>query len=309
MLTEAQKAARLTGLGSSDAPVCANLSPYKDLPTLIYEKEGRLEPSQDETEAMAWGTRLEGPCSDAYEEITGRKVRRQGTKRHPDLPWMLAHIDRQIVAQGRGVGVLEIKTTDRSAQRDWEDGVPHATYLQLQHQLAVTGYAWGSVAVLFGGNTFRTYDVDRDQEVIDYLITIEAKVWAVIEAKADPPPEMGVPNADLLKRLYPLDSGRTITLDTPQAIAMLDVLGKAKADLKDAESRKLAAESWIKDQMKDASVCEVKGWGHITWRATKPSKAFDEDAFKAAEPDLYQKYLIPQGGYRRLTLKPGKDLV
>ena len=172
MLTHEQRSKRQQGIGGSDAPVCAGLSPYKSPLQLYYEKRGELTPDTAETEAIEWGTRLEAVVAAAYEEKTGRSVRRQPRKAHPDLPWMFGNIDRQIVGDKRGVGVLEVKTTNTFALKDWDHGPPDAAMLQLQHYLAIYGYSWGSIAVLVGGQHFKHFDIDRDDELIDYLIQI-----------------------------------------------------------------------------------------------------------------------------------------
>ncbi len=51
-LTPEQLEARKQGIGGSDAPVVAGLSPWKSPLTLYYEKSGAMPVSEDENEAM-----------------------------------------------------------------------------------------------------------------------------------------------------------------------------------------------------------------------------------------------------------------
>ncbi len=69
---------------------------------------------------------------------------------HPDKPWMLANIDREVVGAS-GVQILECKTAGEFGSRLWKDGVPEYIQQQVQHQLAVTGKHAADVAVLLCG--------------------------------------------------------------------------------------------------------------------------------------------------------------
>ena len=53
------------------------------------------------------------------------------------------------------------------------DSIPDEYQLQIQHYMAVTGYAGAYIAVLIGGNTFRWKFVERDEELISMLIQFE----------------------------------------------------------------------------------------------------------------------------------------
>ena len=308
-LTPDELEARKQGLGGSDAPVVAGLSPWKSPLTLYYEKCGAVPVSDQETEAMEWGNRLEPLIAEAYSEKTGRKIRSQPVRVHPDYPHMLCHIDRQIIGETRGPGILEVKASGEFIEKSWDEGIPDHVYIQVQHNLAVYGYQWASVAVLFGGNKFRYFDVDRDHEIIDYLLVIEAKFWARIRTASPPDITEAVDARDVLKKLYPLDSGKEITVESPQAIAMAQVVIQAKQDEDKAYEANMAAQSWLKNQMKDASICHIPGFGSLSWKTTKPGKELDEDKLQREHPEIYQACQKHKPGHRRFLLKPGKGLV
>ena len=84
---------------------------------------------------------------------------------------------------------------------------------------------------------------------------------------------------------------------------------QAKAEIAHYEEQKSQYEGKLKAAMGDASVAVIPGYGEITWKSTKPGKAFDEKAFAAAHPDLYQQFIKERPGYRRFLLKPSKELV
>lgn len=78
---------------------------------------------------------------------------------------MLANIDREAVAQ-TDVQILECKTAGLHTARDWADGVPHYTQLQVLRQLAVTGKQAADVAVLLAGQELKVFPIERDEESV-----------------------------------------------------------------------------------------------------------------------------------------------
>jgi len=308
-LTPEDLEARNQGIGGSDAPAVANLSPYKSALTLHHQLCGELPMGQDETAATEWGLRLEPPIALAYSEKTGRNIRSQPIRIHRDYPYMRCHIDRQIIGDARGPGLLEIKASGGFMEKSWDEGIPDHVYIQVQHNLAVYGYSWASVAVLFGGQTFRCYDIDRDQDIIDYLIVIEGKFWKGVQTGSPPKIDDAVDAGELLKKLYPLDSGKEITLESPQAIAMAQVVIQAKQDEDKAYEANMAAQSWLKNQMKDAATCHIPGFGWLSWKTTKAGKELDEDKLHREHPEIYQACQKIKPGHRRFLLKPGKEMV
>ncbi len=181
---------RQQGIGSSDAAVAIGLSPYKSPLSLWLEKTNR-KPAVDlsEKEAVIWGTVLEPVLAKVYAARTGRRVRRvNAVLQHPDYPFMLANLDREVVTD-TGTGILEIKTAGYYSMQLWEDGVPVAYQCQVLHQLAVTGHAWADVAVLLGGQEFRIYRIERDDDKIADLIQREAQFWSCVTEDLQPEPD------------------------------------------------------------------------------------------------------------------------
>lgn len=306
-LTNAQREDRKRGLGGSDAPTCAGISPYKSPLELFYEKTGQIQPDEAEKECLEWGTRLEPLVADVYAEKTGRKIRRQPTRTHPEHPWMLGNVDRQIIGDSRGPGLLEVKTTNTFSAKDWENGPTDAAMLQLQHYLAIYGYRWGSIAVLIAGQSFRYFDVERDDELIHYLIQIEGQFWARVQ-RNDPPTEGWTPQTvDLLKRLYPRDNGVSVDLGD-EGKSYIEHYCQAKIDIEAAEHRKAEAEGWIKEKIAGASLATAPGW-NISWKSTKDGKKFDLDRFQREHPDLFAQYQTTKPGHRVFRVTPTKELI
>ena len=156
-------AVRKQGIGSSDAGAAVGLNPYKSQLELWLEKTGRdatlpkIDPHDEESPAY-WGNVLEPIVAWHYSKRTGKKVRRiNAVLQHPDpeLPWMLANIDREVNGAD-DVQILECKTAGINGARLWKEGVPEYVQLQVMHQLAVTGKQAADVAVLLGGQTLES---------------------------------------------------------------------------------------------------------------------------------------------------------
>lgn len=305
MLSEKQKAEREASLGSSDAPVVAGVSSYSSPLELHYKLTGALPRYTDEeTQAQRIGSRLEPVIAELAAEELGLKIRRCPTRRHPVHSFMVANLDYEIVGNPRGPGDLEIK--NRSGMKPF-DLLPDDITLQVVHQLAVTQREWAIVAVLFSFGVLKTYEVQRDKELEDYLIELEARFMLRVEKK-EPPDHTWTPETvGILKKLYPTDSGQTIALDANHALNVEGFLA-AKKELESAEEKKALFEGLLKESLADATVGTLPGYA-ISWKSTKASQKFDEALFKAEHPDLYQQFMKSVPGYRRFLIKPTKELV
>jgi putative phage-type endonuclease len=118
---------RRRGIGGSEAAAILGLSPWATPLDVYLDKIGEGE-DVEETEAMYFGTILEGVVADEFSRRTGLKVRRRNALlTHPDYPWMIANIDRMVV----GGGLLECKTCN--AFNPWNGVVPEHYQIQVQH--------------------------------------------------------------------------------------------------------------------------------------------------------------------------------
>lgn len=313
MLTLEQKAQRAKGIGGSDAAVVVGLSPFKSAYQLYLEKRGEAPVSDEETFRMQLGNILEEPVAQLYCERTGRAMRRQPLAVHDDYPFMLANIDRQILNDPRGPGIYEGKTTNEWTGRGitGAEDIPDHYYLQAQHYMAVYDYAWASFGILVGTERFVWCDVERNDEVIAELIRQEGEFWERVQT-GNPPPVDGSPRtAELLKRLYPQDTGKIITLDHADLIRAAQSLAADKATVKVLEESITRHENMLKSAIGDASEAILPGFGAITWKRAKESvkTVLDEEQLKATYPDAYAACTTTktQPGSRRFLLKPTKE--
>lgn len=259
---EWEEARRITGIGSSDAPAILGMSRYKTPFQLYSEKLGLVPSDREETEQLRWGNILEEPIAQRYSEETKRSVR--NPKPHPGafviersktVDFMIAQIDRYTMRAPTGgpedaleaEGVLEIKNAHFFMAQDWLDlqEPPSEFQIQLQHQLAVTGAKWGSIACLIGGVKFVWKDLARDDEFIDLLVTKEREFWSMLQNHVPPRIDGTEKTKAIIGKLHPKDNGLTIELGV-DALELVEEREALKADMKKAEERVTQIENTLK---------------------------------------------------------------
>lgn len=259
---EWEEARRITGIGSSDAPAILGMSRYKTPFQLYSEKLGLVPSDREETEQLRWGNILEEPIAQRYSEETKRSVR--NPKPHPGafviersktVDFMIAQIDRYTMRAPTGgpedaleaEGVLEIKNAHFFMAQDWLDlqEPPAEFQIQLQHQLAVTGAKWGSIACLIGGVKFVWKDLARDDEFIDLLVTKEREFWSMLQNHVPPRIDGTEKTKAIIGKLHPKDNGLTIELGV-DALELVEEREALKADMKKAEERVTQIENTLK---------------------------------------------------------------
>lgn len=280
-LTEKQIEARANGIGGSDAPAIAGLSPWKTPLEVWLEKTGQA-PHVEENEAMAWGTKLEALIAEEFAARNGQKVQRvNATLIHPQHPWMVGHIDRRIVGNG---GILECKATTQRVTEDTGPLEPHVA--QVLHYLAVTGGKFGMLAYLVGGRQYLQFRVERDEGAIEALIKIESAFWRHVETRTPPAPV----NLQDVARLYPGDNGQAV-LAPDGIVASCYRLSALKTQARDVEAQIDAEELAIKGAMGEAStLLGPDGQTLATWKQQK-ARRFDSTRFKSERPDDYAAYM------------------
>lgn len=263
---------RKAGIGSSDAPIITGDAPrswgdpIELLQRLYAIKSGLIDDDAPPNPFMEWGIRLEQVVADWYTEQTGHKLQRVGRRRHPEHEWMAASLDRQTIGV-RPKRNIEIKTSQGGG--DWgEPGtaeIPIHVLIQVQHQLAVTGLSIADVAVLLHGSDPRIYTVERDDELIEGLIDLEAEFMACVR-EGRTPDYSGL--LDERKRIRPL--GDTETVADRALDRLISTAYAATVARQDAEKAERAAKAALSGLIDPYTV--VRGSAvDLIYRPNKPS--------------------------------------
>lgn len=248
--------ARRHGIGASDAAVILGLTKWKSPMGLYAEKVGLVPISQEENDLLEWGQRLEPVIAGKYADETGRVVQDPGAftiQKSNVADFQLSTLDRvvtgfTIVADvvKDGPGVLELKNVIEFKREDWQDEPPLLYQVQVQHQMAVTGYRWGSIAAIIGGRSFVWTDIPRNDRFIALLLQREEEFWRRVIDQNPPPPDGSEATAEVIKAMYPREQDGQIIAAPAELIEYADQLEAAKLEIKAAKERESLAENRIK---------------------------------------------------------------
>lgn len=216
MLTPEQLAARYGKIGGSDAACVCGMDEYKQPLELYMEMRGEWpRPRLDDHPPVHFGNQLEDFIAAEWSRRTERKIRRdKRSLLHPDLDWMVGHIDRRISGADEG---LECKNHGFRVAGGYGpsggDEVPERDIIQVHHYMAITGWNTWHLAAYFGGADFRTYRIFRDQGLIDSIISIECDFIERVRKGRQPDLVLEHRSAgEMLKRLYPGTNGKMMIL-------------------------------------------------------------------------------------------------
>lgn len=213
-LTDAEwHALRAGNIGSSEIAALFGL-PDSELPNyacrlfgLWHVKAGNAPAPSVDPVRTRWGLRLEAVIAEAAAEEYGWRISKGGYFTDPTTEGLGCTLDYVIAVDPKedGPGVLECKNVDWLIhRRSWrEEEPPPHVLLQLQHQLAATGYKWGVVAALVGGNDLRVYRYKARLALIAEIRRRVRQFWGSIELGLEPSPDGSRSASSVLASLYP----------------------------------------------------------------------------------------------------------
>lgn len=292
---------RQSGIGGSEIAAIVGLNQWKT-PTQIWES--KVNPVEDDTtsEPAYWGNTLEEVVAKEYAKRTGRKVQRITTQmRHPDFEFAIANIDRAIINPDISGNVrwkdgklttdriLECKTANGFSVKQWgeigSDQVPDSYLIQCQWYMGVTGAKICDLSVLIGGQDFRIYTINRDDDLVDDLFQQGAAFWELVKNNVQPDP-VNYPEA--VKKWANSDPALVVQADE-LLVNDLEQMQFIKAKVKELETQEDAIKARVLLAMKEAETLTYQGVKVATCK-TQSRASFDSKAFEKEHPDLYAQY-------------------
>jgi putative phage-type endonuclease len=300
-LTPLQKSERRLGLGASMAAPACGLSKYKT-PYKLW-REMALGEDLDEGEKLHldMGHVLEPFTLDRFARTQKKTViDRQVKVVDPKHPWRWVTLDGRCQEDR---APIEAKSVGFANPAEWgeefeADAVPMEYYAQCQHNMACTdaSYVWFPVIVL--NRQFRVYKIHRDQGVIDHMTNVQTQFLEMVRNKTPPPPQ----TMDDVSTMFPGNNGALAKADEATRSLVVEMKAK-KADIKIMEEATEELKLQIAAYMGDSTELLYNGRLITTYRRAKDSKKFDINTFMVDHPAMYDKYLIPVPGSRRMLLK------
>jgi putative phage-type endonuclease len=304
-------------IGGSDVADVFSIEPYGCKRKLWYEKTGESKDYAEDNYHLRRGTMLEPLAASLYEERTGRKIRKNNAKLiDEEYPFMAAHLDREILKDERGVGVLELKCPSAHIFSEVQRaGAQEAYILQLQHYLYVRKAQWGSYGFFSAelADIF-WFDVDRDDELIQKMIEGELAFWEMVQRKEIPDKLASSKDRRCKKCSYGItcqgllpdegvDDALLTMIADEEFDRILEGYWQAKAIFDDAEEYYEGLKERIKAKMEtfDSAYAIVNNtkvyYPTLDGRNTWDGKKLEKD-----HPELIEKYRKQGKPYKRLSL-------
>jgi putative phage-type endonuclease len=278
---------RQVGIGGSEASAIAGLNPWKSA-VQVYLEKTEEDLKEIKSLRMELGNRLEGLVAELFTEETGLKVRNvNGILHNEKYPFAIANIDRAIVGEK---AFLECKTTNSYASKEWEEGVPQHYEIQCLHYMAITGATHCYIAALIGNEKFVWHKIERDEETIEHLMSIEKEFWESNILKNEIPlPDGSDAYSDYLKKKYERANGETTDLmfmsDKETKLSRYDEIVES---IKGLETEKKTIEQEFQKHMEEFEIAKL-GDRKITWK-TSSRNTIDAKKLKAEMPEIAEKY-------------------
>lgn len=295
--------ARKLGITGTDVGGLTGVSKYSTPMKVYLDKIGALDPVED-NEAMYWGRIMEDVIAKEFQARNSNfKVNRVNVMlKHPQYEWALGNIDRLITDENGNKGILEIKTVSEYIKNAWEgEEVPPQYMVQLQWYMFVSGVKFGYFAALIGGNKYVQKYVERDDELIEMLLSIAKDFWENNVLVKKPPLVDGTEaSTKLLNNLYPNSEPNTEIALPEEAAELIEQREELKGQAKELEVQIKECENKLKELLKENEV-GVIGDRKVTWK-TYSRSSIDSKKLKADQPDVYEKYL-KTSSYRKFDIK------
>lgn len=292
---------RRRGIGGSYIAAICGISKWRTPIHVYLEKLGE-SPDQVKNEAVEWGTRLELLISDkfAQEHPEWAIIEKKVIFCHPENEWALANLDRMIICPKRGRGILEIKTASEYLKHEWDNGnIPDYYYVQLQWYLYIMNLDFGYFATLIGGNKYREYEVDRDEDLIAQIARLAQEFWVLfVLARQCPPVDGSVACTKLLSPLYP--EAKIATILSLTNINDIELYLDKKQQLKILETTLYAMKNQFKSSLGIHEI-GVAGPYKLKWE-NRTRNGFDSSKLKENYPEIYEDCL-KQTHFRQFSIK------
>lgn len=295
---------RMTGIGGSDAGTILGVNKWKSKTQLFFEKTNPEMIQEISNDAIHFGNVLEDVVAEEFAARTGKKVRRDNRMlRHPDHHFMMANLDRVVVGEK---ALLECKTTSQYNAEQWEDDNVPAQYLcQIQHYMAVTGFEKAYIAVLIGGQSFIWKEIQRDEELIQIIITAEKDFWEnYVQAGVIPEIDGSEATTEFINHMYQDIDNEEIELGS-EADTLMKAIESIKEDIKEQQQLQKKYENQLKDSLghntSGKTAAYLATWKQQTRRSID-KKALEEKYGKDVIDQFYK-----ESEYRVLRIKQIKE--
>jgi putative phage-type endonuclease len=252
---------------STESAALFGMSPYVTHYELWHRKRSGVAPEFKTNERMRWGNRLEAAIAHGIAEEQGWEIKPLKEYMRDPEARIGSSFDFVITNLGEPVH-LEIKNVDYLAFRDgWiehEDGsieAPEHIEMQVQHQMAVSGFKRAFIGAFIGGNRGVVIERERDEDVIRAIRAKVAEFWRTVDAGQEPDPVMPDDVQAMIRLNQYAEPGKILDASSDDEIARLvEEYRQASAAEKNACEDKEVAKARLLEAIGDAEKVLLPGF-------------------------------------------------
>jgi hypothetical protein len=192
-------ALRDNGIGGSEIGGVLGIADYMDPIKVFLSKIGEDVGTFEGNRFSRFGHLMEPIIADLYQywEVEGgcdtmlinkekknrlRRVQRvNGYIKNEKYPWLFASLDRRIMGDSRGRGILETKNTTTMEKDRYTYGFNRSFYCQVQQYLLIDEADFADVAIYYDGNNYEVRPVEPDKDVQQLIIEESREFWLKVE--------------------------------------------------------------------------------------------------------------------------------
>ena len=271
---------RQKGVGASDVGAIMGMNPYKSALQIWYDKVTPPVVEEEENIPAELGEELESYLVRKFIKWYDRNINTDNddfdvymhpeTIEHPELDILKVNLDAELIhIDTKKKAVVECKTAGEWVRGKWEDDeMPDHYYLQVQAQLAASGYEIAYVPYLIGNRKFDVKIVERNEEVIKLILNAVKDFWnGYVLPRVPPAPDGSASAGMVLNELYPKEAMERVIELAPfgPEVDMLEKYDKLSLQLKEINREIDLIKQTLKAEMKDAEVALI-GEYRVTWK-------------------------------------------
>lgn len=279
-------ARRKTNINGSEIGALFGCSPFLTPFALYAHKAGIVDLPDNDNAAMKRGRILEPAIAEALREERPDWTIRKCT----DYFWsrecgLGCTPDFEVTCPERGEGTVQGKTVAKQYfEEHWQEGPPEWIILQTLQEMMFRQTRWGGVAALVLSNfdvDLKFYPFERYAPAEQRIIDAAGRFWTDVSVRREPPINYGL-DGEIIKAMYPEDSGETIDLTGDNRMPeLLDLRERLSKQKNGAEKDLKAVTAEIAAKMGDATFAIVPGWKKITFKKqTRKGYTVEDTSFR-----------------------------
>ena len=281
MLTDEQLTLRRNGVTGTDISAIMGVNPWKRPIDVFSDKQFPMYKTVT-SPAMEWGNKLE-PVVFAEFQSRNPEVeceRNDKTK-----------IDGIYVGTPDGIGedcIIEIKTA--ASNKGWENRIPVHYELQLRWYMMIFKKQKGHLAVLFGGNDYCQYTIEREPDIEVSMRAAAEDFWAAL--KAGMPPKEGMAFGDVWIHFPPEEEDKYVVGEDSTAQMYLEMIAENNHAIKSAqEANEKAKLALVKITGGAKTLVNEEGKSVASYLKVERGPSLDSKRLKKEHPDVYRQCL------------------